>query len=491
MKVKKNSTTRKSLTKNYIYDILYRIIYIVAPLITTPYISRIIGPTRIGEYSYTQSICIYFAFIAVLGSNIYGQREIAYCGDNKEKRSRVFWEILYIRIIGVLLSSFLYYIICIHPNGQYKVLFLIQILSIWGLLFDVTWLFQGMEKFDIIFFRNAMIKLVSIILIFALVKTREDFYLYVAISVLVVVIGNVSICPELIRYIEWLPLKDVKIKNHIIPIMELFLPTIALRLYDTFDKIMLGLFLGTADEIGYYEQTLKIITIITTFLISIGYVMSPKIASLYASHRKAELDYYINYSLEMSMTLALPLSMGIAAVSGNLVPWFFGSGYERVSLLLIGISPICISIGLKNLIGLQYLVPTQRQNQYTKSIFIGLVINILFNVILIPRYQALGAIVASIISEYVIVGVQFSMIKDEISILNILKLSKWKFTGALVMGIIVYCVSQCLTATVMNTLFLCALGSIVYFSFLLIINDSSIVKIKDQIKKKNRKTSKN
>lgn len=477
----------KSLVRNYICDFLYRILTIITPIITAPYISRIIGADGIGDYSYTQSICSYFALAAILGSNVYGQREIAFCCNDKDKRSYVFWEIMCIRVVTIVASSSAYMLLCIHSEGKIKILLLLQLVDILGLLFDITWLLQGVEEFGIILYRNIIIKVLSVLSIFLFVKNRSDLYLYVFLTSIAVVAGNISVWPQVGKFICFVPWKKLHIKRHLTPILSLFLPTIALRLYDAFDKTMLGMIVGLSSENGYYEQALKIITMAITVVTSLGNVMAPRMAVLHSQKNKEKLASYLYSSFEITWALALPISFGIMAVAGNLIPWFLGEGYGKVIILLRCLAIICIAMGMKNVIGLQYLVPTERQKQYTKSILFGLGVNVVLNMLLIPRYQSIGAVMASVISEYFIVCVQLFMIRKEIRVGGIFNTIQGKLISAIIMGVIIYFLSEIMPAAIFSTLILICVGVIVYFSMLLLFKDISIIKLREMVNDKLKK----
>lgn len=477
----------KSVAKNYIYDLIYRILSIITPLVTAPYISRVIGAAGIGDYSYTQSICSYFTLAAILGSNVYGQREIAFCTDDRAKRSKAFEEIMCIRVTTILISTIAYLFLCSNTTGTLQILFLLQTVDIVGLIFDVTWLMQGVEEFKILMYRNIIVKLLSVAAIFVFVRTKQDLYLYVFLTSLAVVIGNITIWPQIKKYVDWVPLKQLSLKRHVLPILSLFLPTIALRLYDAFDKTMLGMITGSSVENGFYEQALKIITMAITIVTSLGNVMSPRMAFLFSQDNKEKVKEYLYNSFEVVAVLALPISAGIAAVSGNLIPWFLGAGYEKDIMLLRYFAIICVAMGIKNVIGLQYLVATKRQNLYTVSILAGLVLNVILNAFLIPHYASLGAVVASVISEYFIVAIQFGMIWKEIDFRMIVKSFLGKIFAAAVMGTAVYLIAMKLPASIIYTCLLVAIGAVIYFAVLMIIRDKSLAKVKDMILRKLKK----
>ena len=475
---------KKSVAKNYIYDLIYRILQVLTPLITAPYVSRVIGSDGIGDYSYTQAICSYFTLTAVLGSNVYGQREIAFCREDRTKRSLVFWEIMIIRFATILISGIAYIIRCQFAEGTIQVLLLLQCVDLFGLVFDVTWLIQGVEEFKIMLYRNLFIKFFSIAAVFLLIHSKKDLYLYVFLLSMAVVLGNVTLWPRLRQYISKPDWKNLQLKRHFLPIFSLFLPTVALRLHDSFDKVMLGHIIHSSDENGYYEQSRKIVTMAITIVTSLSNVMLPRMAALFAENNKEKLKEYLYNSFEVVWVLALPISFGLAAVSDNLVPWFFGAGYDKVAVLLKAFAPICLAMAVMNVIGLQYLVPTDRQRKYTMSIVIGTIANILMNAVMIPYLASLGAVIASVLSETVIIAVQLFMIHKEIPLAPMFRTIPWKLAAsALMWGVVVF-LSEKLSSSIFHTAVLTGVGGIIYLGILFLVRDSSIMKVMDMVKGK-------
>lgn len=192
---------KKSVTKNYIYNLIYQILVLILPLITAPYISRVLGAENIGIYSYTLSISAYFILFGSLGIALYGQREIAYKQKSRYKRSRAFWEILILRTITMAISLLIFYF-TFATSTQYQIYYKILMLEIVGNCFDISWFFQGMEDFKKTVTRNTIVKLISIICIFSFVKTREDLPIYFIIYVLSILIGNLSLWVYLPKFVK-------------------------------------------------------------------------------------------------------------------------------------------------------------------------------------------------------------------------------------------------------------------------------------------------
>lgn len=477
----------KSVTRNYIYDLIYRILQILTPLITAPYISRVIGAEGIGDYSSTQAICSYFALAAILGSNVYGQREIAFCGENREKRSIAFWEIMSIRMLTITLCGVAYLFFGLCEEGSFRVLLLLQMIDVWGLVFDITWLIQGVEEFGVMLVRNLFIKFFSIFCVFVFIHKETDLYLYVCLLSLSVVFGNIALWPRLSKYVDFVKLSELKPNRHWKQILALFVPTIALRLHDSFDKTMLHYIVNESDENGFYEQARKLITMAITIVTSLSNVMLPRMAALFSKNNQEKLKEYLYNSFELVWTLALPIAFGLAAISDNIVPWFFGPGYEKVILLLKLFAPISLLMALMNVIGLQYMVPTKRQNMYTFSIMVGVVVNVAVNALMIPLWKSAGAVIASVISEAVIVLTQIWMIRKEVSFGAIMAPIRMKLPASILMAFVCYVMAIKLSPSIPHTFLAIAVSGGIYLLLLVIMKDSSIKKVYEMVRKKRSK----
>ena len=241
----------KKIAKNYIYNLIYQVLVIILPLITTPYVSRILGAENIGIYSYTLSIVTYFVLIGSLGIATYGQREIAYVQSDKKKRSSIFWEIIIFRIITMIVVSIFYYFMYIKGT-QYTSYYKILILELISNCLDISWFFQGMEEFKKTVLRNTIVKVLSIICIFSLVKTANDLSVYILIYALSNLVGNISLWAYLPKYIQKIDIKELKLLRHLRPVIALFIPQIAIQLYTVLDKVMIGAMVENKVESGYY-----------------------------------------------------------------------------------------------------------------------------------------------------------------------------------------------------------------------------------------------
>lgn len=472
---------QKSISKNYLYNLSYQLLNIIIPLITTPYLARALGPESIGIYSYTFSITTYFILFGTLGIFMYGQREIAYVQENRKKRSIVFWEIVLLKIITMAISITIFCFSFGHSQ-DYKLFYRIFIIELISQCIDIGWFFHGLEDFKKTVIRNSIVKVFFSISIFIFVKTPEDLWKYIILITGANLLGNVSLWLYIPRYIEKVQLKEINIVQHVKPTVMLFIPQIAVQIYTVLDKTMIGEIVNDKSEVGFYEQAQKVVRLLLTFVTSLGTVMVPRIASTFAQGDKEKLKNYMYSSFKFVYFLSFPIMTGLMLISNEFVPVFFGDGYTKVSTLINVIMPIVLFIGLSNIIGTQFLLPTKRQKEYTISVVVGAVVNFIFNLFFIRMFASIGASIATVIAELAVTLVQLYFVKKEIEFTNIIKLSIKNIIASVIMAFIVYGISLMLP---LKGIYLIAIkmiiGIVTYIVTLIILRDEFLKNVISKI----------
>ena len=464
---------KKSIRSNYMYNMFYQILTIIIPLITTPYLSRTLGTENIGIFSYTLSIVSYFIMLSVLGTSLYGQREIAYQCDNANERSQIFYEIQFIKMLSLIITSFIYIIfLCI--DNKYDIYYRIMIVELLSNFLDISWFFQGIENFKSIVLKNSFIKLVSLISIFIFVKTKNDLFLYFMIYVLANLFGNLSMWLNLKKYIVKRAYK-LNIKKHIFPIFSLLLPQMAMKIYKVLDKTMIGIMTTNMSEVGFYEQSQKIILLATTVISAYSTVVYSKMAYNYSQKNKDELKRTMSDSVMFILFLSIPITFGICGIASDFVPWFFGNEYLKVIDLLIFSSPIVIFVSITNLIGNRYLIITGREKLFTKTVVIGSIINVIVNYLLIPKYLSVGAVIGSIFAEGIVLVLQFSFIRNEIDMKRIYINTIKYFLSSIIMLLIILFINNLLNPSIISSIIEVIAGFLVYIIMLILLKEDYII----------------
>ncbi len=400
-----------SIKKNYFYNIVYQILNIVIPLITTPYVSRILGSGGVGRYSYAYSIAYYFVMFAMLGVNNYGNRTIAVASDDKQKRSKIFWGIYCFQLCVSVIVIILYvaYVLFI---GEDKTIGWIMITFVISAGFDINWFYFGMERFKITVVRNSIVRLSTVLCTFLFVKTAADVYIYSFVSVIGILVAQIILLVMVRKYVQPVKLCAHDITQHIKPNLVLFVPVIAISLYKFMDKIMLGA-MCIESEVGYYESCDKIVQIPVALISALGVVMLPRITNMLANNQEQASLEYTKKSLVFTIFVSAPMSFGIMAVAEEFVPIFYGRGFDKCIDVFQFLLPCCIFMAFANVIRTQYLIPYKKDRIYIISVIAGAVINLIVNAMLIPRLQSIGAAIGTLIAETTVCVVQCFCIRTE------------------------------------------------------------------------------
>lgn len=468
--------------KNYVYNMVYQLLNLIVPIITTPYISRILKADGLGRYSVSQTVMEYFVMFGLLGMATYGSRQIAYVRDNEEQRIQAFWDLNAARAITMVVSTLFYLVFCCF-SGEDRLLYLVQIFTVLASLIDISWYFAGMERFRITAIRNIIVKIASVILIFCFIKEKDDIYLYALIVSLSLFIGQTILWKEVINKFAFrIPIpKNVMV--YIRGSFKLWLPTIAASIYTSFDKLMLSFF--TDDEqVGWYVNSQKIVKIATTVTTSLATVTIPKAANSFSNGRVTEMKSIVSKSLIAVSFLAFPMCTGLMAIRETLVPWFLGAGFEHVSDLLLISSLLIITLSWSSILANQVLVASKKENLYTLSIIIAAVVNFLLNLILIPRFKSDGALFTSVLAEYIGMLLMLFFARNIIKVRDFAnKVVKYIITSIL-MYFLVYYIGKFMQPTVLTTTIQVIVGLSLYSIVMLVSRDEILMYVLNALNNK-------
>lgn len=459
-----------SIKKNYIYNLLFQILNLILPLITTPYISRVLGASQIGIYSYTYSYISTFVMVGSLGIGTYGQREIAAVNEDKTAYSTVFWEIQAVKTISVS-ASLIAYLGFAFLYKDYSFYLLIQMPYFIAAILDISWFFQGIEKFKFVALRNVVIKLVSLALIFILVKSINDLPMYVILLCVSQLIGNLTMWANLKKYIENVKIPLSALKKHIVPTFVYFIPTVTYQIRAILDKTMLGLIYNDNAENGYYEQANKIVSMATMAVSSYNTVMRSRMTNLYEKHDRKLFDENLNNALHFICMLIYPIAFGMAAIASNLIPWFMGEGYSEVVTLLYVFCPLFIFQGLRSCIGSNIVTPSGQQSKGNICQGISALVNVILNWMLIRHIASIGAAIASVVAEIVLFIGYMHYTKEYVRYTMIIKTSLKYCLAGIIMFVPTYILGEYLPSNLISTLTIILTGASIYFVSLIIMRD--------------------
>lgn len=470
-----------SLIKNYFYNVGYQIFVIIIPLVTVPYVSRVLGSEGVGINAYTNSIIQYFILFGSIGINLYGNRTIAYNRDNKKKMSQIFWEIALLRMICIAIS-YLIFIIFLSVVSEYQIFYFYQSFLIIAAGLDISWFFMGNENFKKTVLRNTLVKIVSLIAIFVFIKSKSDIGLYILILSLSILFGNLTLWPYLRKMVNLPNIKQLNLWRHFLPSLALFIPQVATQVYLVLNKTMLGILVGVKST-GYYENSDKIVKVMLAIVTATGIVMLPRVANTFAKGQKDKVAKYLYQSFDFVTAICFPMALGLSAIAPKFSVWFLGSEFKITGGLISILSLVIIFIGWSNVLGTQYLLPTNQTKYYTISVVSGALINLILNFPLITKYGVYGAVVSTVISEFTVMAVQIFLARKTLQI-SVLFSGKWKYMiSALLMFVLVRGLHNILTGSIVYFGIEVVLGIAVYLFLLFIFRAPIIGLLKNMIKK--------
>lgn len=463
------------ILKNYLYNSFYQVLLIILPVITIPYVTRVLGEEGYGINSYTNSVIQYFLLFGTIGIALYGSKTIGYFAEDKIKRSKVFWELTILKAVTVTLSI-LAFLLFLFATSQYRFFYLCQSLLLVAGLFDVSWYFMGREDFKKTVFRNTLVKIISLILIFTLIKTPADLWKYILINSLSNVFGQLTLWPYLKNEIIFVKFSLADFLASFKGSLALFIPQIAIQIYSILNKTLLGVF-GTMGDVGNFEAADKVVTIVMTLITSLGTVMLPRIANSFGKKDFAAIDRYTKQTFLLISVLAIPISFGLIAIAEPFAHLFFGSKFTTAGLLIQLMSLKIIGVAWTTVIGYQYLLATNQTKKYTVSVFLGALASILINLTITPHLTYIGAGLSVLISEVVVTSYQLYAVRRELDLKNYFfpEILKYFFAAG-VMFLAVAAALKFFGAGILGLSLAVGIGALIYACMILLLK-TQVVKI--------------
>lgn len=404
---KENDIKIHSVKYNFLMNIILKMSSFVFPLITFPYISRVLGPTGNGKVAFATSVVYYFSIFAALGIPTYGIRKCAQCRDDKEKLTKTVHELL---ILGSILTIMAYIVlvicVCVMPKlrNNANIIFITSLTLILSNV-GVEWFYQAIEQYDYITIRNLLFKVISIVLMFLFVKKPEDYVVYAGIQVIGTVGSNIL---NLFRLRKYIPMKmsgNYDVVQHLKPSVTFFLMTVAATIYTNLDTVMLG-FMTNSAQVGYYNAAVKMKNILASIVGALGAVLLPRVSFYVEKGMHREYKKTLEKSLKVVLLIALPLMTYCMLEAKDVLLFLSGKQYLPALSAMVVIMPTILLIGMSNITGMQILVPQGLEKYTIISTVVGAILDLFLNTALIPKYGALGASIGTLVAEMSVLSVQ-------------------------------------------------------------------------------------
>lgn len=424
-----------SVKKNFIMNAILTVSTFIFPLITFPYISRVLLSAGTGRVSFARSVIAYFGMIAALGIPTYGIRACAKVRDDKEKLSRTAQELLIINVIMSLVAYALLAlaIIFVPKLRAEKTLLIVVSATIIFTTIGMEWLFKAMEQYTYITIRSIIFNAVALVLMFLLVHKQSDYVIYGGITIVASSLGYFLNVIQARKYIHLKPTWNYNLKQHLKPVLVFFAMAAATTVYTNLDQVMLG-FMKTDVDVGYYHAAVRIKEILLAIVTSLGAVLLPRVSYYVQNGMMEEFRRITKKAINFIFIFAVPLMVYFIIFAKYGILLLSGSDFMGSIVPMQILMPTILFIGLTNLMGIQILVPLGREKMVLYSVIAGAVVDLIINALLIPKYASSGAAIGTLIAEAVVLVVQlFVLRKDNIGE-AFAPVQYWKILLAIVAG---------------------------------------------------------
>lgn len=476
----------QSVKVNYILNLINTGTQMLFPLITFPYVCRVIEADGIGQINFFQSIISYISLFTCLGIPMYAIREIARDRSDVVQMNRTAMEILLLHSMLTLVGYAIVAILCLTvPQIQVNIpLFLILSLTIFFTAIGCEWFYQGIEDFKYITIRGLIIKTVSVVLLFIFVKSKTDLLYYGCYIVFGVLGGNIFNFFRLRKYIhrENIIFSELHIKRHVKSVLKVFSFSVVTSIYLQLNTVLLG-FLKNALAVGYFAAATKVMQMLLTMSACLGSVMMPRASHLIAENKEDEFNRLIQKSYDFTLAIALPMTIGLIFCAPSLITALCGVKFEHSILPSQIIAPIILMVAISNVFGIQVLFPKGKINIVTLCCGIGAVVDLILNLCLIPFFSYIGTSIAYLGAEVATTVSMYFIGRRYIPIIYFKKSHLTYTLGCIVMAFVLYGLSLLQQPTLIILLLQGCCGVLAYFIILCICKDEMLVQILSKIKR--------
>ena len=463
----------KSLKLNAFFNVVRNVLRLIFPLITFPYVSRVLMPEGIGKVNFANSIVMYFYTIASLGIGSYGIREAAKIRNDRLSLAKFTKEMLSINMVSTLVSYILLAasLVFVKKFESYRILIIVNSSSIILNTIGFEWLYSALEEYGYITLRSIIFQIISLALTFILVRNSDDVVNYALVSVISNVGSNVCNLIHARRYLDLKTKVKLEIKKHLKPIFLLFFSSIAITVFSILDTSMVG-FIKDDVEVGYYTSASKIIRMIRDLFPAISTVMFARVSYYVGTKETQKIKEVTGQIFNLFYALSIPICMGFILLMKPILLLMCGS--EFLPAVAVGqvLAPLVILSSISGYLSGAILISFGREKIYMYVEVGAALLDIVLNFVFIPKYGALGAGIATLITELVMFIVFHISVKNEISGVKIKKALVQYIISSVIMALAVYMEIKYLPLSPILQILLGAVsGALIYFVILVIMKN--------------------
>ena len=471
-----------SLKLNFLMNIILTLSSIIFPLITFPYISRVLQPEAWGKVNLAISFITYFSYFAQLGLPTYGVKVCAKYRDDKEKLSRTVQELSIICTAATIITytALIITIFNVPKLASEKPLYLLISSTLFFNLIGMEWLYKGLEKYTYITVRSLIFKFIALVGMFLLVRSKSDYVVYGGISVFAASASNVCNFIEARKYITFKPLGQYQFQKHLKPLFILFAMTCASTIYTNLDTVMLG-FMSTNTDVGYYNAAIKIKSLLVAVVTSLGTVLLPRSSYYIENGLISEFKKISSKALNFIFVISVPMTLYFILFSKECILFLSGKQFEAAIIPMQIIMPTLLFIGLTDILGIQILIPMGKEKFVLYSTIAGALTDLVINALLIPRYQSIGASIGTVIAELMVLIVQFILIDKDIREM----FKSFQFLKIIIASAAATLCSYWIKNLHLHTFFILVISALIFFAvyslILLLLKEKFTLEIKNNV----------
>ena len=477
---------KKSVRFNFVMNIFLTVSNMIYPLITFPYVSRVLGAEGVGIVQYANTTVTYFITLAMLGIPTYGVRAIAQVQNDLAKRSKTAIEILVMNTISAIISFVVFMLLLMNNDmmREHSEVYLILSTSIFLSSLGVEWFFQGIEEYAYITVRSVVSKFLAIAAMFLLIQDQNDYVFY-ALTIVIAAYGlHLLNLMRLFKMIDFssVSLRRLNIKRHLKPVFTFFALTISTTIYSNIDTTLIGYFQGV-EEVGYYTSAIKVKNLLVGIVAALGTVLLPRLSLYIQENNMKAFSRMIRISLNFILLITVPLSLFIMVYAKEIILFLSGQDFLSGTLPLQIIIFSIILIGMSNVTGIQILVPSNKENVLVFSTMIGAIVSLILNVIFVQIFGTVGAAITNVLAELTVLLVQFMYIRRTMSKLSF-DFNTVKIFGAGLLAMIVSIVIRGLISYEVHLVIQLMVGAIIfgliYLVTLLLVREEQLIDLINQ-----------
>lgn len=424
------------------FNVLLNVSNVLFPLVTAPYVARVLQPEGVGLFNFANTFASYFALVAALGIPTYGVREVAKCGDDEDRLNVLVSEIFSINVLSTLVTSMIFVAaISLIPQMRENLLFfLVAGIVVYSKPFSVEWYFQGRERFGFITMRSLIVRLVGILGLFIFVHDKDDLFIYLLLSVFSTILSQVWNYVMMVKSGVRPRFVLNGFRQHMRPLLILFSSSIAISIYTVLDTVMLGL-MSSYSEVAFYNSATHISRSFLAVVTSLSIVAMPRLSYYLERESWEDINALIKKSLSIVSFTAIPITFGILCVAPDFIPLFLGDAFCGAVVPLQIMSLVIIAIGFNNLTGVQILVGLGYDKLFLRAVLAGTVSNFLMNLLLIPGFGSIGASISSVVAEILvlIVAVYYTLSHAPVRLSGLSDIGKSLVSALLFLPVAILC----------------------------------------------------